>query len=90
MYQVETTPEFDQNIQALDQHAAARIIKKIEWLSLHPELLNHPLKYMPNDLKGLQKYRIGSYRVLYWVDHRNGTITLYGVEHRRSVYKKVK
>lgn len=65
---------------------AARIIEKIEWLAEHPELLKHPLKNMPRDLKGLQKYKVGDHRVLFWVDHNHKAITLYGVEHRRTVY----
>lgn len=43
-------------------------------------------KNPPKDLKGLQKYRIGDYRILLWVDHDKRVITIYGVEHRRSVY----
>ena len=89
MYQVETTPEFDKDIKSLDPPAAARIIEKIEWLAVHPELLKHPLKNMPKDLKGLQKYKVGEYRVLLWVNHKNRTMILYGVEHRRSVYKRL-
>ena len=44
------------------------------------------MKYLPSDLKGLHKLRVGDHRVLFWTDHRTQTITLYGVEHRRSVY----
>lgn len=89
MYRVDTTPEFDSDIKALDRPTAARIIHKIEWLAEHPELLKHPLKNMPADLKGLQKYRIGDHRVLFWVDHNSKSVTFYGVEHRKSVYKNL-
>lgn len=89
MYRIDTTPEFDRDIKALDKPTAARIINKIEWLSLNPDALKHPLKHMPADLKGLQKYRVGDHRILFWVDHNHKSITLYGVEHRRSVYKKL-
>jgi len=89
MYRVATTSEFDKDIKALDKPTTARIINKIEWLALNPEVLKHPLKHMPADLKGLQKYRVGDYRILFWVDHNHKTITLYGVEHRRTVYKKL-
>lgn len=89
MYRIDTTPEFDRDIKALDKPTAARIINKIEWLSLNPDVLKHPLKHMPADLKGLQKYRIGDHGILFWVDHNHKNLTLYGVEHRRSVYKKL-
>jgi mRNA-degrading endonuclease RelE of RelBE toxin-antitoxin system len=45
--------------------------------------------YRTKDLKGIQKYRIGDYRVLLWVDQKERQITLYGVEHRRSVYDDI-
>lgn len=86
MYQIETTLDFDKDIKNLDREIALRIIKKSDWLSQHPEVLKFPLKNPPKELKGLQKYRVGDYRILLWVDHQNKTITLYGVEHRRSVY----
>lgn len=28
------------------------------------------MKYLPKDLEGLQKYRIGDWRILFWVDHK--------------------
>ncbi|MEW6087992.1 MAG: type II toxin-antitoxin system RelE/ParE family toxin, partial [bacterium] len=85
---VNTTPEFD--IKKIDKSISKRIFQKIEWLAQNPKILDTPLKYLPNDLKGLQKYRIGDYRILFWVDHPNNVITLYGVEHRRSIYDKLK
>lgn len=88
MYQVETTPTFDEEIKKLDPHIAERIIEKIQQLAEHPELLRHSMKYLPKDLSGLQKYRIGDWRVLLWVDHQKEDIVLYGVEHRSRVYKR--
>jgi len=40
-------------------------------------------------MKGLQKYRIVDYRILFWVNHNGKSITLYGAEHRKSVYNKL-
>jgi len=45
---------------------------------------------MPDDLSGLQKYRIGDWRVLFWVDDSKKEITLYSVKHRKEIYKKLK
>lgn len=86
MYRIETTSDFDKDLKKLDRDISSRILKKLEWLSQHPEVLRFPLKNPPKDLKGLQKYRIGDYRILLWVDHDKRVITIYGVEHRRSVY----
>ena len=89
MYRIATTAEFDTDLKKLERDIARRIIKKLDWLSHHPEALRFPLKNPPKDLKGIQKYRIGDYRVLLWVDHKERQITLYGVEHRRSVYDDI-
>ena len=89
MYRIDTTADFDKDIKALDKPTATRIINKIEWLALNTDLLKHPLKHMPKDLKGLQKYRVGDYRILFWLDHNHKVLTLYGVEHRKTVYKKL-
>lgn len=90
MYQIKTTPTFDKDIKKLDRQVAKRIIEKIEYLANHPELLRFPVKYLPKHLEGLQKYRIGDWRILFWLDYQKKEITLYGVEHRGVVYKKFK
>ena len=86
MYRIETTPEFDKDLKNLEREITLRVLKKLEWLKQHPEVLRFPLKNPPKELQGIQKYRIGDYRVLLWVDHDKQLITLYGVEHRRSIY----
>lgn len=86
MYRIETTPEFDEDLSDLDHSVVQRVVRKIEWLAEHPEALRFPLRHLPEDLKGLHKYRVGDYRVLLWVDRENELLTLYGVRHRRDVY----
>ncbi len=62
----------------------------MEWLSENAEMLRTPLRNLPKDLKGLYKFRIGDYRVLLWVDHREQLLTLYGVAHRREIYRRLR
>ncbi len=85
-YRVEKTPEFDRNLARLSHEISRRIMAKILWLAEHPEALPGPMKHLPRDLAGLHKYRIGAYRVLFWVNRSERILTLYGVDHRRSVY----
>jgi mRNA-degrading endonuclease RelE of RelBE toxin-antitoxin system len=87
VYKIETTPTFEKDLKSLSKEVAVRIINKIEWLAEHPGLLRFPLKYLPKGLQKLQKYRVGDWRVLFWVNHNNKIITLYGVEHRRQIYR---
>ena len=87
-YRLQSTPTFDRAFKRLDPPMARHVTEKLEWLSAHPELLHQPMKYLPGDLQGLQKYRIGDWRVLFWVEPTAQTITLYTVEHRSRIYKQ--
>lgn len=88
MYTIKTIPAFDKDIKKLDRVIAKRIISKIETLAQNPALLGYHLKHMPDDLDGLEKYRIGDWRILFWADHKKQEIILYGVDHRSRIYKR--
>lgn len=88
MYRIETTPTFEEDIKKLDRQVAKQVIEKMEYLAEHPEFLRFKVKYLPKHLRGLQKYRVGDWRVLFWVDHQKKEITLYGVDHRGTIYKR--
>lgn len=88
MYRIKTTPTFDRDIKKLDRQIAKRIIKKIEWLASQSKLPDLSVKYLPKNLEGLQKYRIGDWRILFWVDEKKKEIILYGVAHRKEIYKR--
>ena len=88
MYQIKTTPTFDKDIRKLDRQIAKRIIKKIEWLAKQSKIPSSPIRYLPKNLGGLQKYRVGDWRILFWLDHKKKEIVLYGVRHRRDIYKR--
>lgn len=57
---------FDNDIKKLDREIAPRILKKLDWLSRHPEVLKFPLKDPPKDLKGLQRYRVWAIIVFFF------------------------
>jgi mRNA interferase RelE/StbE len=86
-YRIETTPTFERDFKRLDAAMARRVSKKIVHLAAHPELLGQPLRNMPRDLAGLHKYRVGDFRVLYWVYHSERLLRLYAVQHRSTVYR---
>lgn len=87
-YQLHTTPTFDRAFKKLDHSTARQIGQKLAWLSTHPEMLRQPMRYLPADLQGLHKYRVGDWRILFWVDHANRALSLYTVEHRSKLYKQ--
>lgn len=86
-YSLVTTDSFEKDFNKLDYQMRKRIVDKLTWLSRNPQYIGSPMKYLPSSLKGLHKYRVGDYRVFFWVDRKNETITLYGIEHRSSAYK---
>ena len=81
-------PESEEDLEKLDTTIRTRCLKKIEWLSHHPELLgDKPLKTLPHDLKGLCSYPVGDWRILYWAYPQQKVFKIYGIEHRSKVYK---
>jgi len=87
VYRVETTPRFERDFHKLDSQVGRRIMKKIDQLAAHPELVVQPLRNPPPDLAGLHKYRVGDYRILLWVDHQTRVLTLHAVAHRKEIYR---
>ena len=85
-YKVELRPEAVQDLHRLDQTIAQRVIKRLRWLSenfegLTPEQLNA-------ELKGLFKFRVGSYRIVYTANKDAQIITVHFIGHRKDIYKQ--
>lgn len=63
-----------------------QIIKSaIRAILANPEC-GEPLK---RELKGLRKYRVRRFRIVYAVDHKRRVLRLIAVGHRRSVYEEL-
>lgn len=60
-----------------------RIETAIELIAQNPTI-GVPLRHQ---LKGLWKYRVGSYRVLYEIHRRKITVAIIDIGHRRDVYR---
>ena len=56
-----------------------------ERLVKNPILLGHTLRY---SLKGLRKFRVGDYRIIYQI--KNKEILIVKIGHRKDVYKDFK
>jgi mRNA interferase RelE/StbE len=88
-YRLETTANFEREFHRLDRTVARRVMRTIDQIAAHPELMTQPLRNPPRDLEGIHKYRVGDYRVLLWVDRKNHVITLHTVGHRSEVYRNL-
>ena len=87
-YEIIILPEAEEDLDRLDPPVGRRCLEKIQWLSSHPELLGKkPLHNLPHDLKGLNSYTMGNWRILYWVYPQPGILKIYGIEHRSKVYR---
>ena len=43
-------------------------------------------KKLKGEYEGLYSYRVGSYRIVYEIDKRRGSITILDVEDRKDIY----
>lgn len=89
MYKVVYTKTFENDFKKLDKSISRRIIAKINELSQNPQSIK-PLRYSPRNLQKLCKIRVGDWRILLWIEHKQKTIILYSIEHRDKIYKNLK
>ena len=87
-YQVEIGSKADAQLAGLDTAIGAGVERKIQWLAENAAVMIHRrLVGMPDDLAGLCKLRVGDWRILYWVYHREEIIRIYRIQHRSEVYR---
>jgi mRNA interferase RelE/StbE len=89
-YAVEIGPKAESQLAELDAAIGASVERKIAWLAENAHAMVHRrLVGMPEELEGLCKVRVGEYRVLYWIYHRQKLIRIYRVRHRSEVYRNL-
>jgi mRNA interferase RelE/StbE len=87
-YRVEIGSRADAQLAELDSAIGASVERKILWLSENAAVMIHRrLVGMPDDLSGLCKLRIGDWRILYWVYHKEKVVRIYRIQHRSEVYR---
>ena len=73
------------DLKKFDRTIAKKIVEKVKnYLIQNPEKLGIPLK---GNLKGLYRYRIGEYRVMYVIDKEEKKVIILKVNHRKKIYK---
>ena len=87
-YRVEIGSRADAQLAGLDSAIGASVERKIQWLAENAAVMIHRrLVGMPDDLSGLCKLRIGDWRILYWIYHREEIVRIYRIQHRSEVYR---
>ena len=85
-YRVLYDEKVQDDLRGLDKAEAKRILDRIEtYLVRDPRRLGRPLK---GEFKGLWRYRMGDYRVIYRIDDVRGCIEVLRIGHRKAIYKK--
>lgn len=86
MYQVkfkkQAEKSFDQIMQSQPK-MGQRLANAIDELAQKPDL-GIPLR---NELKGLHKYRVGSYRIIYQILRSQLIVMVIDIGHRREIYR---
>ena len=85
VYELEVAKSVEKDFKKISHDMRPQIFNAIEDLTSNPfpESKYKKLKGTVNSFR----LRVGSYRVLYDVDDRSMTITIYRVRHRKDVYK---
>jgi len=82
------TDSGNNDLEKLDHQIKERVIEKLKWLVKNFEYLA-PIP-LDEPLKGFFKLRIGSWRVVYDFESEKSLVTIYSIDNRDSVYKKLK
>ena len=87
-YRVEIGSRADAQLAELDPAIGESVERKILWLAENaPVMVHRRLVGMPDDLAGLCKLRIGDWRILYWIYHREELVRIYRIQHRSEIYR---
>lgn len=83
-YRVVLSERAQAALQKLDRQTAERIVKKLVWLAENAESVAHGA--LTGRLAGYYRRRVGSFRVIYLLDHETRLIDVALIGHRRDVY----
>ena len=82
-YRIVFAPTAEKQFMRLNKLARARVAAAIAKLASDP-LLGKQLKAQ---LKDYRSYRVGDYRVIYFVRHREIQVEIIRVAHRKEAYR---
>lgn len=84
-YSLDLSPRASQYLDKLDAPSLQRITAKLDWYARHFE--EYPPDPLSGKLKGLYRFRIGDYRIVYSLDRANKQIIVLSVGHRSDIYR---
>jgi len=85
-YKVKWNDKVVDDLKKIDKNQAGKIIDKIKsYLIKEPGSLGKPLKGM---FKGMYRFRIGDFRVIYTINEKEKEINIMVIGDRKKVYKQ--
>jgi mRNA interferase RelE/StbE len=85
-YKVVLLEQAIEDLSSLDKQIAQRILYKVgTHLTKSPDTNGKPLK---GEFSGFYRYRIVDWRVIYYLEQDENTLTVTRVRHRKKVYKE--
>lgn len=85
-YKVILLEQAIEDLSSLDKKIAQQILYKVgTYLVKSPETIGKPLK---GEFSGFFKYRVGNWRVIYYLEQEKNTLTVTKIHHRSTVYKE--
>lgn len=74
------------DLKRIDKEKAWQIVDRMKtYVVNNPESVGKPLKGI---FKGMFRYRLGDYRIIYTIDNTEKKIEVLVIDHRKQVYKK--
>jgi mRNA interferase RelE/StbE len=73
------------SLASLDKKIAQKVLNKLKWLVKNADDISHLL--LEGNLSGLQKSKVGSWRVIYEADYDEKIIVVHKIGHRKDIYR---
>lgn len=76
-YRLAFHPDIAQDLAAIDQSMAQRLLDKAKWLASNVDNLRH--EPIAEDLPGLCKYAVGTWRIFYAIDRSEQLVDIHAI-----------
>jgi mRNA interferase RelE/StbE len=86
MFEVILSPEAEAFFALAGQPLARKLARCFQQLEQEPRRHNN-IKRLAGPLKGLLRYRVGDWRVIYSIDDARKRVSVLSIAHRREVYE---
>ena len=84
MFEIKYSRQAVKFLKSLDKRLGLRILNRIE--KLREEPIQHDSKKVEGCREKLFRVRVGNYRILYEVDHKNNLIGIVKIDKRERIY----